>query len=606
MAIHNLSSRPLSYNERKVLGFGLKFIPRPPPMAADQIKDEFRALGRKLRLSAFFGPECDTPAPAAGSLLPFSGVFPFSFKSSNALWNPPKHNFELDGILRKGEQILLRQIQSSTFETRPLLPARLLKALKTLRRDPSIIIKPADKNLGMVILDVSWYKGEGLRQLSDSAVYSSVSVIPWGRMHKLLSDIIKDFSFFLKKIAKFLLQIPISKASPCAFYLLPKIHKPTLVGRPICSYTGYFLEPASKLLHYLLLPVLLSQNNHLKDSLSLLRELQTLSLPRDCLLFTFDVESLYPSIPTDAGLHALKSMVTAYFAVHNLDIRLINLIMRLAELVLHYHFLEFDGCSFQQIRGTAMGSNFAVVYACLFLCHLEERLVSVVDISPLFFFKRFIDDAFGVWSGSLESLHEYFAAYQSIFPEIKITPYVSGSSAVLLDITFFKGPNFCSTGILSTQCFQKKLNAYQYIPYTSWHPHHQKKAFVISELQRYLIRESDPSGFVRLKKLLFQRLRARGYPRKFLLHCFNKVVPKDKSALLHNIFAPKIRKRTPLVFKLDFSHSTKAMNLGATLNPTLHRLCQEVPALRHIPAPRICWRNPRRLGSFLIRSRFLS
>ncbi|XP_057832304.2 uncharacterized protein LOC131042973 [Cryptomeria japonica] len=603
-AIHNFSSRRLSYEERKLLGLGIKFIPRPPPMSPSLIAEEFRAFARLFRLRAFFGPDSDAPTPAS----PFTRAsFPPKFKKRNPFWNPPDRCYPLEDILQQGEAILQKQLASVSFSARPMLPSRLLKSLKTLKRDKSIIIKPADKNLGLVILDSSWYRSEGLRQLSDSLVYERVDSVPWHIIWKRLSVIIKDFKFLLDPVSAFLTKFPPPSARPCAFYLLPKIHKPVLAGRPICSYSGYILEPASQLLHHLLFPILLEQKSHLSDSRTLLRDLGSLHLPTSCILFTFDVESLYPSIPTPAGLAALEEMVSDYFRENSFDSRLVDLIVRLATLVLTFHYLDFDGFTYKQVRGTAMGSNFAVVYACLFLCHLENRLFASFDCSELLFFKRYIDDAVGVWTGSEETLSLFFQHYQMFYPEIKITTCVSSSSVNILDITFFKGERFSASGILDTCCFQKPLNAYQYIPFGSWHPQHQKKSFIISELRRYLLRESSPSGFIQLKKMFYLRLRARGYPKNFLLQCFNKVSRTDKSVLLNKLqLQPFKRRGAPLILKLDYCSATKALNLGATLNPTLHRLCQEVPELQHISPPRVCWRNPRKLGSFLLRSRFLS
>jgi hypothetical protein len=103
------------------------------------------------------------------------------------------------------------------------------------------------------------------------------------------------------------------------------------------------------------------------------------------------VESLYPSIPTKEGLEALKEMIKGKF-----DTAELNLIMTLAGLVLEHHYLEFNGKYWRQVQGTAMGSNFAVVYACLFLCFLEQRQENP---QQLLFYKRYIDDALGFWNG---------------------------------------------------------------------------------------------------------------------------------------------------------------------------------------------------------------
>ena len=100
-----------------------------------------------------------------------------------------------------------------------------------------------------------------------------------------------------------------------------------------------------------------------------------------------------------------------------------------------------------------MGTDFAVVYAYLFSCHLLKRLFSQFDCSSLMFYKRFIDDAVGIWTDDESSPSAFFSQYQSFYPEIRITPSVSFSSVDILDITLFKGDRFHSCGILDTKCF---------------------------------------------------------------------------------------------------------------------------------------------------------
>ena len=174
-----------------------------------------------------------------------------------------------------------------------------------------------------------------------------------------------------------------------------------------------------------------------------------------------------------------------------------------------------------------------------------------------------------------------------------------------LDIRLFKGEDFLHLNKLSSNCSQKELNRYQYLPHSSWHPQHQKKAFIIGELRRYILRESTVEGYKRIRRLLFERLRARGYPDKFLRLCFNQITYSMRSSLLH---APSKRsamdKGNPLVLKLYFSKYTKSLKLGKTLIPSIHELLKDDPELCHLPKPMICWRNPRNLRSYLVRTRF--
>ena len=93
------------------------------------------------------------------------------------------------------------------------------------------------------------------------------------------------------------------------------------------------------------------------------------------------------------------------------DDQILNLIMTLSALVLEYQFLEFNSTYWRHIRGTSMGSNFFVVYACLFLCFLENLQQQTCKPEELIFYKRYIDDVFGLWIGTQDNLLHYLKGY---------------------------------------------------------------------------------------------------------------------------------------------------------------------------------------------------
>ena len=169
-----------------------------------------------------------------------------------------------------------------------------------------------------------------------------------------------------------------------------------------------------------------------------------------------------------------------------------------------------------------MGSNFVVVYACLFLCHLEAS-TPLLNHPHLAYFKIFIDDAFGVWIRPLNTLTLLLDRYgEPLKYHIKISPSISPSQATILDIEFYKGPIFYHFGFLDSKCHQKELNAFNYIPWISWHPTHQKAAFILADLKRYIICESSREGYLSIQNRFYLRLRAKGYPPSFLLRIFLK------------------------------------------------------------------------------------
>ena len=112
-------------------------------------------------------------------------------------------------------------------------------------------------------------------------------------------------------------------------------------------------------------------------------------LSDDVILCTIDVVGLYPNIPHDEGLTAMRKA---------LDLRKdkgisTKPLVELAECVLKNNIFEHNLSFYKQLRGTAIGSKTTPPYAIIFLGDLEERFFSDSDISPLVWW-RYIDDIF--------------------------------------------------------------------------------------------------------------------------------------------------------------------------------------------------------------------
>ena len=91
--------------------------------------------------------------------------------------------------------------------------------------------------------------------------------------------------------AKFLLS-KIDSFSVPHFYIIWKILKNPIVGRPIVAGYNWILTPASILFGYLLKEIYVKFDGILKDSLSLVKILEKSKFNINCFLFTVDFESL--------------------------------------------------------------------------------------------------------------------------------------------------------------------------------------------------------------------------------------------------------------------------------------------------------------------------
>ena len=78
-------------------------------------------------------------------------------------------------------------------------------------------------------------------------------------------------------------------------------------GRPVISNCGTPTEKISEFLDTQLKPIMQKSWSYIKDSGDFVRKIKnSTDIPEGAILVTADVVSLYPSIPHQAGLKALK------------------------------------------------------------------------------------------------------------------------------------------------------------------------------------------------------------------------------------------------------------------------------------------------------------
>ena len=71
----------------------------------------------------------------------------------------------------------------------------------------------------------------------------------------------------------------------------------------------------------------------------------------------------------------------------------------MAEFVLKSNIFEFNGNVKQQVAGTAIGTKFAPLYACIYMDEVETEIVKKQELNPLVWFRCMID-IFFIWNHS--------------------------------------------------------------------------------------------------------------------------------------------------------------------------------------------------------------
>ena len=592
LTFHNLSSKTLSASEKDVLGLGLNMIPCPPPAPATSLIANWAGLCRSVRLMHQFRHNVGTAS---------------KWRIPNPRFRPQAASPRIEGALTRASLQVRLLIEKTPINRVGNLSKCQTQALHVLRHNKDLVIKPTDKNLGVSIMDTAKYRVECYKHLHDVQVYAPQAGPPD------IDDIMAELAYLFSNIPKgvlpqavrrYICHAPDLGFAPAQFYVIMKVHKDPPVGRPIAPCHSWCTTNASRWLDVMLRPIVRSQRTYLQDSRSLLIHLDHLVLPPGVILATYDVTALYPSIPIRNALRRIDRILRDASCLERVAI------MALLEWVMTNSVIQFEGHCYKQMQGTAMGTPVAPAFATLFMSSLDQEMSEQNLDDHILVHKRYLDDGFLAWTGSKESLLHWLALFNNRVDQIKLTWQTSLQEIDFLDLHLFKGPRFAIENILDVSTFQKSMNCYLYIPAISYHPVHVKKAFILSEIKRYLLRSTQESDFRLVYNQFYRRLRARGYSKEFLGPLFESVLFSHRELLMQDtrsrldgvIPGPGMASRRPLVLKLDYEPRAEQVSL----QPVLRQLATELHAANpDIYPPRIirAWMLPRKFKNFLVRAK---
>ncbi|MCA9325921.1 hypothetical protein KDA23_07760, partial [Candidatus Saccharibacteria bacterium] len=373
---NNMTECVLSSDEEFVLSLGHKFI-LPPIITPQRLESDLRIFKRRFQLRVQFGPD---PAP--------------KYSVPNPDFKPKALPPPLDALVEKGISTICDRFNThpDLNNGRHLWRKRITNGLRLLKTRNDIIIKPADKNLGLTVVSREWYLDQIEAHLLDLITYSPVAA-------ENIDGAITDYRDLIdqlwsptdrgwEKLRRFLLDNCDDSITPY-FYLLPKIHKSPPSSRPICASHSFFSTPLATWVNDQLLPLTQQFTPTVcHSSQQLVNAIATITLDStsDWILATGDVTSLYPNIPTEHALDLIKP-----FLYQHLNQLSAHRTFSALDFLLYNHFTQFDDKLYHQDEGTAMGVQFAPAYANIFMYLLERDTVD--SVRPLFYI-RYIDDIF--------------------------------------------------------------------------------------------------------------------------------------------------------------------------------------------------------------------
>jgi len=486
-----------------------------------------------------------------------------------------------------------------------------LRFLHELRKDQTITVKRADKNLGLVVLNRQSYIDEAMRQLNDHTAYMPMSSTQALTLMNEAFNKLKQFKDRMdpdpfQYIMQHCSHTTVLDERNCAwpeFYLLMKLHKTPVVGRPIVAAHSFLLTPASVWIDAQLQPLLALHASVLRDSFTFLRDLAAFPSPpehRNCVWLIADVHSLYTVMKKEDTLSALKSFLKPHIATKQIDQHTASLILDLTELILSHTVFRFNGTLFQQITGTPMGTPSGCALGNIYLLVFVDHRINTQFRSRISFYRRLIDDL----AFRCIDMNTALAArswLERCHPSLKFVFTLATDSFDFLDLHVQRAPGFASHGKYFTRLYEKPISKFLYTPFNSFHPLHNKSALVIGELTRASRLCSRPTDFLDFRVRFFQRLTARGFPLDLLLSWSARVKWSDRDKFLRTPTTKDARPPPTLPVLFD------PLSASIPLRPILDRNWQATYGTVRAPVsqrpPIISWRVARSTGALITRAR---
>ena len=500
---------------QSLLGLGLKYCikyPRPTNRISKTVK-RFKNDIRRIYHFKYHPPADDDPHDTK--------YIPELYISAE--WVAPVcPDKEVEKALSLFESTLIEE-RGRFYKNNPsnLLPSQF-KLINKYKSDDNIIVLEADKNMGGSTLLRDTYIHHGITEhLGDTNVYRPLTkreatihqnvlrnkVVSFTRKWRALRVLTKAETIYLQRA------VENNPTQFARFRMSLKVHKTPWKLRPIVCSAGTFINNLSCWLDYQLQKLKHLIPTYIKDSGQLLDKLDELDvLESGSKLFTADANSMYTNINTD---HAIQ-VNTVWLGELNDNGLLPDkfptaAVIEAMGLVMRNNVFVFGDLYFLQLTGTAMGTSSACMWATIYFAIHEMNTLIPRYSHCLSTFNRFIDDMFGIWTGTDEEF-EQFKADTNNYGILTWEFEEPTTSVDFLDLTI----SIDHRRRITTKTYQKPLNLYQYIPPMSAHPPNMIKGIIYSLMKNYYRQNTLESDYYNMAVKLFERHAARGWDRTLI------------------------------------------------------------------------------------------
>ncbi|UYV71808.1 hypothetical protein LAZ67_9000494 [Cordylochernes scorpioides] len=255
------------------------------------------------------------------------------------------------------------------------------RLIKDLKNRKEIIITHSDKGGHTVILDKSDYHQKMRIILEDPTTFKHISGEEKTRIYSSYKNELRKMNRENKITNEELKDFLSNMQTDAHIYGLPKIHKPDVPLRPIVAFYHSPTAPLSKFISAFLKPIIQQQSFQYSifNTSIFIEEVLKCQAPSDKIMVSFDVKSLYPSLPHQLILNSTEE----YLKENPIDPITVKKISKLIALCLETNIITYNHKTYKQTKGSPMGSSLSTSVAEIVMRRIDKAKHSTTPLVRL-------------------------------------------------------------------------------------------------------------------------------------------------------------------------------------------------------------------------------
>lgn len=371
-----------------------------------------------------------------------------------------------------------------------------------------------DKSNNVMVMDVSYYERVVMKTI-DNGPYTKLEHDPLREMINEVNDVLEKHKNILCENPKSDLRYwKVSNPSVPRLYVLLKYHKDKdpdgdYKGRPVASNVNAPSERIAKKLSKIFNSLTPPEGKSVLNGIDFASKVNGLTISRNEEIGSYDVTSLYPSIPIPYSMNLLKK----WLIKNEVKSDLVEAYVDLSRVCMKQNIFQFRNSYYSQTKGTSIGNSLSSFIAELFMCDFETNMSKHPDFPRVYY--RYVDDIFVIQNRRKFDLVR--SAFEKHLDKIEV-----GAVKFTIERQVDNKLPFLNTlveivnGVLTIDVYRKPSSTQRLITCDSHHDIKHKMAAYHSMAHLMVNLPLDESKITKETNTIIEIGRINGYPEKMI------------------------------------------------------------------------------------------